>query len=185
MRIGYLDYQEIFTINTKYIMRFSIITLAGMALLAACGPSREKLKAEIEQAEQPMMSIQYDVDTIAANQLLDNYILFADRFPEDTLAPVYLFKAANLMIGIGCPEKSLDLFDRVISDYSNFSDLPLCYVFKGMALENTMRSDEATVVYQEFLQRFPDHFLAKDIKALLPLVEQGMNAEEQLTEITK
>lgn len=166
-------------------MKHSFIIIAAAALLAACGPSRDKLQAEIEQAEQPLMTIQNEADTLAANQLLDKYVQFADHFPDDTLSPVYLFKGANLMIGVGNTDKAIDMFDRVIENYPDFGDLPLCYVFKGMALEQAQRSDEAAATYEAFLQQFPDHFLAKDINALLPMVRQGMNPEQQLEEITK
>lgn len=158
--------------------------LVAVSLIVACNPSHDKQQSEIEQAEK---SLPMDVttDTVAANQLVKLYLQFVDRFPDDTLSPLYLFKAANLMVGMGHLDQAVGTFDRVIDNYPDFGDMPLCYVFKAMALENASRPEEAAKTYEVFLQQFPDHFLATSISALLPMVRQGMSAEQQLEEITK
>ena len=154
--------------------------LVAVALLSACGPNREKLQAEIAESEKTLTTLQYELDTVAARQLLKDYFRFVDKFPADTLSPVYLLKSASLLLGIGDPDQAVTVFDRLIEQYPQYEDLPLCYVFKGKALEEAQRTEEAVAVYEAFLQNYPDHFLAHDISVVLPLVRQGMNEEQQL-----
>lgn len=159
---------------------YIFLFMSVVALLTACGPDREKLLSEITQSEQSLTTLQYELDTVAAQQLLKDYARFADHFPDDTLAPVFLLKSASLLLGIGDPDQAVGVFDRLIEQYPQYEDLPLCYIFKGKALEESQRTEEAVEVYETFLQNYPDHFLAHDISTVLPLVRQGMNEEQQL-----
>ena len=159
---------------------FYSVVLVAVALLSACGPNRDKLQAEIADSEKALTTLQYELDTVAARQLLKDYLRFVDHFPADTMSPVYLLKSASLLLGIGDPDQAVAVFDRIIDQYPQYEDLPLCYVFKGKALEESQRTEEAVVVYEAFLKNYPDHFLAHDISTVLPLVRQGMDEQQQL-----
>ncbi|KWW31003.1 MAG: hypothetical protein AUK63_686 [bacterium P3] len=157
-----------------------LLSALALVLFAACGPTHDQLQAEIEQAEDSLSALQYELDTNAAWRLIDRYTGFADRYPDDTVTPVYLFKSADLLLGIGHAGEAADVFDRIVTEHPDFADLPLCFFFKGAALEQAQRPDEAVAAYEEFLRRYPEHFLARDLRTLLPLVRQGMDDSEQL-----
>lgn len=157
-----------------------LMLLTTVALVTACGPSREKMQSEIQEAESAMSALQYEIDSDAAMQLAARYTKYADCFPKDSLAPIYLMKCADLQAGIGQTNEAVATFDRIIDNYPDFEELPICYFFKGSTLERAGRMEEAVAVYEEYLELYPNHFMADDLRVLLPLVKQGMNEDEQL-----
>ena len=113
------------------------------------------------------------IDTAKGNQLLSLYIQFADTYPTDTLAPVYLHRAAQIATGMGLIDDMGVCYDRVIDNYPNYSKLDECFYEKGLSLDNAGRKDAARIAYQEFLDEYPDHFLADDIRKAIPLLNMS------------
>ena len=149
-------------------------------LMAGCSPNREKLIGEIEEFEASFTQLDCEMDTLSARKIIGLYTRFADAFPEDSLAPIYLFKASDVLQGICDYETSATYLDRVINNYEGFEGLPLCYFFLGRVYEQSEEWEAAAAAYEDFLERYPDHFLAADTRAILPLVKQGMDDEAQL-----
>ena len=89
---------------------FSILIISGVLLLAACGPNREKQLKAIEEQEQALSSLDMITDDSDLDAMLSLYRTFAADFPDDSLAPVYLQRAADMSISMGrqdlieCPE---------------------------------------------------------------------------------
>ena len=168
-------------------MKKSVLIIALAALtLAACnrGPkelTRDELALSIDSIEQPLMdAAQFDaIDTAKGNSLIALYIQFADAFATDTMAPVYLQRAAQVAGGMGLIDDMVAYYDRVIDNYPDYAKLDECYYEKGIALDNAGRKEEARKAYNEFLEEFPDHFLAEDIRRALPLLDMS---DEMLNE---
>lgn len=152
--------------------------LMAALLVAACHsgneiPSRDELSATIDSLEQPIMqSPNYTpIDTAKGQQLIDNYLLFADTYTDDSLAPAYLQRAAQIAGALDHIDLMATYYDRVIDNYPNYAHLDECYYEKGLALDNAGRKDEARQAYQAFLNEYPSHFLADDIRRALSLLD--------------
>jgi hypothetical protein len=52
---------------------------------------------------------------------------------------------------------------------------------KGNALELNSQIEEAKEVYEEFIDKYPNHFMADDARRMLPII--GMSDEEKLAYI--
>ena len=109
------------------------------------------------------------------------YVDFADKYPDDTLSPQYLMKAAEVQGNVLHTERSVELFDRIIEDYPDFEDVPMCYFLKGNSLELNSQIEEAKAAYEEFLAKYPDHYMADQTRKMLPHV--GSSNEEMLAYI--
>lgn len=162
-------------------MKKSIIPFA-IALLAitACDnapqePTRDELAQTIDSIEKPLIEATSleSVDTAQGNNLIDLCLKFADSYPTDTLAPVYLQSAAQVACGMGLIDDMSAYYDRIIDNYPDYARLDECYYAKGIALDNAGRKEEARKAYIEFLDEFPDHFLAEDIRRALPLLDMS------------
>ena len=57
----------------------------------------------------------------------------------------------------------------------------MCYFLKGNALELNSQLDEAKAAYEEFLAKYPDHYMADQTRKMLPLIY--MSNEEKLAYI--
>ena len=155
------------------------LTIASLAF-AACNngpkePTRDELAQSIDSIEAPIMNAAQiaSVDTMQGNKLVELYVQFADAFPADTMAPVYLHRAAQVANGMGLFDDMVAYYNRVIDNYPDYANLDECYYEKGIALDNAGRKDEARKAYEEFLEEYPDHFLADDIRSALPLLDMS------------
>ena len=97
----------------KYLYFFIVL------VFFACSPSnnieqRADLLSEINKLETELRADQaLQVNKIKGEKMIDTYLNFSNSFPEDTLAPQYLFKAGEVSMGIGYYGKAIELFEKV------------------------------------------------------------------------
>lgn len=93
---------------------------------------------------------------------------FALAFPEEKMAPVYLFQAADISRALGSLPKVISLYDWIYLYYPDFSKASLALFLKGYTLDAELKKyDEAKVIYENFLIKYPKDALCKDVKLLL------------------
>ncbi len=151
----------------KKLRFISVILILGIAFFA-CKPSKDNSIAKITQLEKEILVSNAKIDSTKAQQLIDLYINFADRFQTDSLSPVYLFKAADISMNIAKFEQSVGLLDRIRANYQNFNKLPDCLFLKAFIFENMLNElKKAEETYKEFLSKYPDDELAASAKAAI------------------
>ncbi|MBO4599718.1 MAG: tetratricopeptide repeat protein [Bacteroidales bacterium] len=160
--------------------KIALLTFAAL-LMVSCGPSREDRINQIEDFEDSIFESAIAADPEVADQLTALYVAFADKYPNDSLSPEYLMKAAEVQGNVLHSDRAVELFDRVIADYPDFNEVPMCYFLKGNALELNSQIDEAKAAYEEFLEKYPDHYMAEQTRIMLPRI--GMSPEEMLADI--
>lgn len=158
----------------------------GALLATACGqknevPDYDQLIDSITNEEQSLTYVAVGADTAKANHIIALYNLFVSNFPDDSLAPVYMFRTAEVQINTGNFEKGIASLDSVMALYPGFEDIAMCQFLKGQAYEANQQYDLAREAYTEFVNNYPDHILAADTRKMIPLI--GMTPEEQLEAI--
>lgn len=154
-----------------------LLILSTFIFLASCTRPQEKLQKEIAEKEsQFKSSASVSPSPAAADSLVNMYIRYADQYQDDTLSPEYLFRAGDLSIGLGKFTQAQDLLGRV-QRYGNYSKLPQVTFLQGFVAENH-QGDTATarIQYEKFLDKYPDHPLAKDARAAIEHL--GMSPED-------
>lgn len=159
----------------------ALVCIVCIATLAGCGPKREERVADIEKMEASLSATGIAPDDSAAMELISRYRDFAKEFSKDSLAPVYLQRAADMSIGIGRADEAVGLLDTVITMYPEYDDVAGCWFLKGYAFETAGRYDEAREAYIYFADTYPEHYLADDTRKSIPYV--GMSAEEMFEAI--
>ncbi len=157
--------------NTFYL-------LALVIALAACAPGARQEAATIKDAEDALFSGNDGfVDKTKALELVDMYVGFADKYPDDSMAVEYLFKGAEFCLNLGEGERSIELYDRVIQEYPDFRKVPECLFLKAYVYENYMGDlESARAYYSEFLGKYPDNEFADD--ARISIQNLGKSPEE-------
>lgn len=152
--------------------------LALVIAFAACGPGAKQEAATIKEAEDALFaSDEGFVDKAKAMELVDMYIVYADKYPDDTMAVEYLFKGAEFCLNLGEGERSVELYDRVIQEYPDFRKVPECLFLKAYVYENYMGDlENARAFYTEFLSKYPDNEFADD--AQISIQNLGKSPEE-------
>jgi tetratricopeptide (TPR) repeat protein len=161
------------------------LTVAAMALLflASCGAKMKWEADKISKQENALLEAAKGgkIDSIAVNNLLAAYEAFADKYPGDTTAANFLFKAADFYRYMGKPLKSIGIYEKIYHNYPNFDKRPYALFLQGFMFENEVGNTEAAKIkYREFLKAFPEHAIAKDVK--LTLENLGKTPEQLLAE---
>jgi tetratricopeptide (TPR) repeat protein len=121
------------------------------------------------------------IDETRTKELVDAYMAYADKWPEDTNSVNYLFKAADISMNLLDPYLSLELFERIMEEYPGYEKIPHCLFLRGYILENNLRDlDAAKELYLEFLEKYPDHDFADDVEISLKYL--GKSPEELIRE---
>lgn len=158
-----------------------LISAVCLVVLAACAPNREKQLKAIEAHEQALSTLDMISEDSELDEMLTLYRTFAHDFPDDSLAPVYMQRAADMSISLGRPEQAVALLDSIINFYPGFEDIGGCWFLKGYAYETAEQYDQAREMYTYFVETYPEHSLANDTRTTLPYL--GMPTEEMLEAI--
>lgn len=161
-------------------MKKTLVILMGVAMLAACGHKVDR-EAQIQKIEEMEQGFESDIlnqtaDEESTLEMLNLYRQFYKSFPDDSLAPVYMQRAADFCITTGHANTAIDLLDSVVALYPGFEDLGGCWFLKGYAYEAMENFDSARVAYNYFVENYPDHYLANDTRKMLNYL--GLSPEE-------
>jgi outer membrane protein assembly factor BamD (BamD/ComL family) len=148
-------------------MKKYLLLVMAITALAACQPSKEKLSGNITAMENRLFSpSSQGLPKESVDSLVSDYESYVDRFPKDTLSPVYLFKAAGILMNMGNGAKAITLFDQLIKDYSSHPKAALALFFRGYVQENILRNlDQAKETYLLFIEKYPDNEFADDAQS--------------------
>jgi tetratricopeptide (TPR) repeat protein len=146
-----------------------ILIVLTAILLIGCG-NQEKKKA-LERIASVEAKIFGDSTATIPDQkigmeMIQAYVDYADAWPKDTISAEFLFKGAEVAMNLNQSAMAIGYYNRILLSYPEFKKKPLCVFLQAFILENQMNQyDQAKARYQEFLDKYPDHVLAKDARA--------------------
>lgn len=159
-----------------------ILLFISLAILLSC--NRSNKYSEIQKLENELYSENFVFDAAGkakASSLVQSYLDFTQKYPQDTAAPVYMFKAADLSMNLGDAAKAINLYNQVIYSYPEFEKNPQCLFLMAFIYENYLQNyGKAKEVYELFLQKYPDNEFADD--AQMSLQNLGKSPEELIRE---
>lgn len=165
-------------------MKCTVVSLLALmtVFLVACGPSSQKQSKKIAVMEKSLVEASKGMlNKQKAIELINVYQGFASSYPADTLTPVYLFKMAELQMQAVSPQEAILSLDRIRKEYPEFRKAPECLFLKGFIYENNLNDlNKARRYYNEFLEKYPNHYFAKDAKVLIQNL--GKSPEELVKE---
>lgn len=145
-----------------------LLTVATSLAMACCTPQRDKDLSGIQQYENSIDLQNNKVDTEVGNNLIMMYTDFATKYPTDSLAPMYIMKAADVAANIGNPATAIEYLDKVITDYPSFEKRADCYFFKGFIYETVAHDlDKAKEAYTAFIEEYPSHPMVNNAKTII------------------
>lgn len=168
-----------------------ILALASAVLLIFVGcknsqSPRDKAAAMIDNFESrhDPMGLDYARDPATADSIILLYTSFANTYPDDSLAPVCLHKAANVACLVGSFDEAIWNAQKVVDEYSGYEGMEDCLLTLAKSYEFAERPDDAKAAYQYFIDTYPNHPLTEDLKRTIQLLDLGaVTPEEQLAAI--
>lgn len=168
----------------RNLKQFPIILFSVILLSTSCTSQLEKDVAKINDLEEELKQQAARPDVAKLDELLALYTGFADTYPQDTAAAMYLYRAVNLSMGMGQGEVAMSLINRSINEYPNSPRYAETVFLKAYVYENLMgKLGSASEIYRDFIHRFPDHELADD--AQMAIQNMGKTPEELVEEFER
>lgn len=182
-------------------MRRWLMVLVIPVLVLACGEAGNDDGEQVEQGvkdiqtkeerQEEIASMEKDVAGLVrsertklldakADRLLKRYRDYVSLNPRDSITAEYLFKAADLSIGVGQYDAAINYLDRLNTDFPTFRKNVEMWLFKGFIYETYLNDyANAAKTYQTIVDRYPNHRLANDARAS---IENLTMSEEELLE---
>ena len=153
------------------------------ALLIACGGGDAAPDAKLTEARTRIRAMEdslfehHAFDRRSAQAMVDVYKAYVAAYPQDSLAPEFLFRAAGTVKSMGDPEQSITIYDRIVQDYPSWKRLVDVLYMKALTLDDDLdRDGEAKGIYEQVINNFPGHPFARDSKAMIENL--GLTDEE-------
>ncbi|PKP24157.1 MAG: hypothetical protein CVU06_05260 [Bacteroidetes bacterium HGW-Bacteroidetes-22] len=142
---------------------FPVAILALAMILASCdyhGSMISKIE-DNEKALSADSTAMPPADKVKAMQAL--YLEFADKYPNDSISPEYIFRAADLSIFLRDYKTTIGLYDRILTEHKSYAKLPQALFMKAFVYDQYIQDPmQASEFYRQFLRLYPDHELADD-----------------------
>ncbi len=148
--------------------------------LIACQTPKEKLSEKIKANETVLFSDSMKTlnDSLAMSTL-DLYSSFANQFPEDTASVEYLFKAADLALGIRRAPRALESLELLIQRYPQSSKASSALFMQAFIHETAIQDKEgAKALFSQFMEKYPNHPLYSSALASFEQLSAGMSDED-------
>ncbi|MEI2676258.1 MAG: tetratricopeptide repeat protein [Chitinophagaceae bacterium] len=134
------------------------VFLAAFVLVAAGCDKKAKEIAEIEEMAvavdsiikiNPVLNVGQKVE---AEKLINEYLEFANNYPEDSLSAEYLMKTAILYHLMPDYGKELAILEKVIAQYPNSAYAPQALAIGARVSEDNLKNYEQAKTYLKQIQ---------------------------------
>jgi tetratricopeptide (TPR) repeat protein len=183
-------------------MKASKLFLCSVILftIASCGNEGEQERTEplaIVPKENPKklfldqikkyedeMHKSMTLDPGVANIAVAAYDNFVKNYPDDSLAPDFLFKAGEICTANQQYKQALNYYETITKKYPDFKLAPESLYLQGFLLDNYLNEDaKAKIIYQEVITKYPTLSYAQDAKAAIKNL--GKSDEDLIKEFEK
>lgn len=178
----------------KGLKLFLIVSM--MFIIASCGnneqvkqnavaevPLREQYITHIKKLEKEMLNSS-EINNTTATLAIKAYSDFVLFFPEDTLAPDYLFKAGEIATATKKYKQALIHYQTITSNYPDYKYFKESLYLQGFLLDNFMNDDAAAkLIYEEIIAKYPKTNYAND--AMAAINNLGKTDEQLIEEFKK
>lgn len=163
-------------------MRKLSIYLVCALFLCSCGsnettkenkkPSEIELMNEIKEVEAVLYSSKnHALNFGDAEKVIELYKGYAKAYPLDSQTPEYLFKAADVSIGLKRYNDAEKLLNRVLKEYPAFDkQVEALYLTAFINDSYLNKKGKAKEIYEKVIRKYPEHKLADDASAAIKIL---------------
>ncbi len=136
---------------------------------------------KIATLEAKLFGQEEDYNAKDALELMHLYVLYSDSLPSDSLAPIYLFKAADISMFQQEGGQTIAILDRILVKYPQHELAAMSLFLKAFTFDTRLNDTaSARVYYQQFVNKYPDEEFTDD--AINALKNLGKTPEELVRE---
>ncbi len=172
--------------KTIYTLLFTIILSLSLAscvnnntTIVKDADAQKTMMAELVKAEQDLYKTK-EVDRSKAVSMIDMYVEYSDKYPEDTVCGDLLFKAAEIAMNFEQPNNAIRYLTKIETDYINYRNYGMVIFMKAYVFDNYVNNKEkAKEYYSLFIEKYPEYEYAEDAKSALMFLDMN---DDQLIE---
>jgi len=137
-----------------------------------------RLQDSLQKGQKPE-ALKKDAQKLV--RLMNAYVA---QHPADTVNPEYLYSVANYHFNyLRNPKKAIDKLEQLRQEYPEHEKAPFALFTQGFMYQKLNQLDQARAKYESFLEKYPDHEMARDVK--LSIKGLGLSNKEQLEQAEK
>jgi len=107
-----------------------------------------------------------EIDPTTASNMIQAYISFAENFKEDSLAPEYLYKAADISMNMNQGSQAILYLENLKLKYPDYKNIPVCLFLQAFIYEDQLKDYKtAESLYNQFMEKYPNHELYDDAES--------------------
>lgn len=165
-----------------------LVLASVLCMFTACKQEKteqEIMRDDITAKEAELFKDKTEaIDKDKAIEMVRMYADYADKYSTDSLAPEYLFRAAEISENAGQPNNAITYLTRIEENYKDYANYPVSIFKKAYIYENSLKNqDKARKYYEQFVADYPDHELAE--AASSSLIFLGMSDQELIRVLEK
>lgn len=142
---------------------------------------KSKIQSELIQSYLKADSI-YKMGAInidVMTQFIDNAEKFASEYPEESIAPEYLFKAGVLTMTLArssdvkeeiakYAKKSLEIFNNIQKVYPDYEGVKNCIFYRGTTYDDILHDyKSAEIEFRDYIHKYPQDSISLILKDYL------------------
>lgn len=142
---------------------------------------QDSAKATISQLEKDIKEHD-ELDTAIANILIADYESYYSDFPEDSISPYYISRAADIYKEMpGKVLKSITTYNRVIKTYPEHPLAARSTFMIGFVFDTKLNDKErAAKSYTHFIETYPNDPMKADAQNLLNMIQDTLSPEQMV-----
>ena len=159
-----------------------VLIVFGSFGIASCQHNKPNPVEKIEAMEAEMKTRE-SLDTALATKMVDVYLVYADSLPDDSLAPVYIDKAAFILKEMGGRKvlKSINTYNTIIHKYPEHPLAAKSIFMIGFVFDEKLHDTaRALKSYSYFVETYPSHPLANDARGLITMLNDTISEAEMI-----
>lgn len=135
--------------------------------------SLQNLVDSINAREAELKKIEvFTPDNPVAYNAVKLYKQYADSFPGEKPAADFLFKAANVCIGLRQYKQAIGFLERIQNHFPEYEKSAESLFLKAFIYDNYLnQKGMAREIYQEVIDQYPSHKFASDAKEVIKTLE--------------
>lgn len=159
---------------------FILLTALVIAFTSCSNDEAKKkeqadLSTKIAELEIKVMdTVTYIIDYQVAKELGPAYIKYVKTYPQDSLAPDYLYKAAELNQALDKGNLSVKYYEQFLTDYPDNERAGTAMFQMAFVYENLVQNKELAVKYfNEFIEKYPNHPLVPSAEMSIENIDKS------------
>ena len=166
-------------------MKKIVLAILSIVLLISCDEKKQKTgqfqdenydkieaAKKIEELEAVLISSENkSLNLGTAQEVVKAYKEYAKQLPLDPMSAEYLFKAADVEMGLQNYRKAELIYNRVYDNYHTYKKRVMCLYVTAFINDNHLnQKGKAKEIYEKLIKKHPNDKLARDAIASIDLL---------------